>query len=396
MAFFSKLFSKSKRSITWEQLANAGYLGENPIRNGVVINEQTAIGLSALNMGIRIIAQDVGKLQPFLYKEVGVQREKAIDNPIYNLLLNEPNSEMTRPVFFETLMHHALLHNFCVAEIERNNAGVPIGLHPIHPGNIEIDRDEANQLVYRIKLGSSVTELTSNDVIHIPGCSSNGLGQGSSLLKIAKETLAFGINTQRHGNAFFANACRPSGVINAPGEINEIARENLRKSWQYLHSGVENNGKVAILEEGLTFTPFTQTNEQTQYVEILKYFTYLVSQLLCIPPSKINSLEKATWGNLETLQAEYLSSCLTPWLVKFEQEFEKKLLSKEDKASHYIEFDTTTLLRADIASRYAAYNVALTSGFLTKNEIRAIENYGPMIEPEVKPPEVTPPTTENE
>jgi HK97 family phage portal protein len=373
---------ETKRAITYDQLAKLGGFIESPTRSGVSVTEETALGISALWCGIKVISQDVGSLEPVLYREVGQQREIATSNPIHALLTESPNLEQTRPVFFETLQSHALLFGNAFAEIERTNAGEPVALWPIHPGNVKVGRTEKGELAYEVTTAQGSVVLSSYDVLHVPGLSADG-SVGYKLLQVARETLGFGIAAQRYGSSFFGNAARPSGVLQTQGQLNETARDNLRKSWNQLHQGTDNVGKVAILEEGLVFTPFQLTNEQSQYKDILNWFVYEVARFLNCPPSKLHSLEKATWGNLETLNTDYLTTTLRPWLIKWEKELEKKLLSEIDKPTHYVEFDTTLLLRADISTRYSAYATALTNGFLTVDEVRAKENLPPLpVQPE--------------
>jgi HK97 family phage portal protein len=379
----------AKREITYQQGIDAG-LAAVPTRSGVSVDERTALGLPPLWAGIRIISADVGSLEPVLYKEgPNGQREAAVNHPVYRLLTEEPNPEHTRPVLFETLMFFALLHGAAFAEIVRDGAGKPVALWPIHPRNVAILRDtDTGELLYRVtitvndgmpgQVGSQVT-LRKEDVLHIPGLSADGTGVAYSLLRIARETIGFGVGVQRYGASFFANAARPGGVLEAQGQLNEAARENLRRSWQTLHQGTDNVGKVAILEEGLKFTPFALTNEQSQYSEVLDWFGYQVAQLLCIPPTKIGVLGRATWSNIDALSQDYLTTTLRPWLEKFEAEFERKLLTPTERASgYYVEYDTAAILRADIASRSAFYSSAINTGWMTTNEVRGRENLPPV------------------
>jgi HK97 family phage portal protein len=393
-----KTVKAEERALDPENFTSAEYkaltgLFAPPTLSKVTVNEQTALGISSLWCGIRVISQDVGSLEPILYRETGDQREPFKDDPRYRLLLEEPNPEMTRPVFFETIMAHALLGNG-YAEVERNNAGEPIALWPVHPCNVNVARDNSGGIVYEIYTPSGNAAIPAADMIHIPGLSPDG-SVGYKLLEVARETLGFGIATQRYGSAFFGNSARPSGVLTVQGDLTDPTRvENLRKSWGQNHTGVDNVGRPAILATGDTFTPFPLTNEQSQYSELLKYFTYQVAQLLCIPPSKLFDLQKATWGNLETLNQDYLTSCLRPWLLKIEAELLRKLFRVDERRDLFIEFDTVQLLRADITSRFNAYKIAIDSKFLTVDECRARENLPPTKDQAPAPTDTT--TTNNQ
>jgi HK97 family phage portal protein len=393
MGLFQRLFGKAeKRGIPLSQVTSQSAfelgLTDSPTRSGVTVSEQTALGISALWAGIRTISQDVGSLEPVLYRESSQGREVAEDHPVYALLTETPNPDMTRPVLFETLQAHALIHGGAFAEIERNGAGTPTALWPIHPRNVVILRDGSGNLVYRVtvtinnlndqhQLGEQV-DLAPEDILHVPGLSPDGT-VGYRLLSIARETLGFAIATQRYGSSFYGNAARPGGILSTAGQLNDTARENLRRSWQLLHQGTENVGKVAILEEGIEFKPFVMTNEQSQYKDLLNWLVYEVARFLLIPPTKLMSLEGASqYAVLEQLSTEYLTVTLRPWLEKWEAEFERKLLTPTERRNHYIEYDTVPLLRADATTRANFYQSAIQNGWMTVDEIRARENLPPL------------------
>jgi HK97 family phage portal protein len=372
-----------KRTITWDSVFQKGQ--DQAANSGVTVNESTALGLSAVWCGVRTISQDVGTLPPILYRESGAVRTPARTHPLFRLLRDTPNYEQTRPVFFETLQAHAILWGNCFAEIERDNAGTPLNLWIIHPSRVTLKRRVTGGLYYEIENdGGPPAKIEPENVLHVPGLSPDG-SVGYKLLAVARETIGFGVATQQYGTSFFANSARPSGALKSAGELSDPARENLRKSWAQLYSGTKNTGKVAILEEGLEFTPFQLTNEQSQYTEILQYFVYEIARLLNVQPTKLYDLQKATWGNLTELNRDYLTTTLRPWLVKYEAEMERKLLRLDERDGMYIEFDTKQLLRADTATRYASYSVGISAGFLTVDEVRAEENLPPLPEPEPEP-----------
>src|SRR5947209_13998005 len=387
MGFWSNIFRRSRLSpgINYQIGANAGFF-DRPTRSGVQVTEATALGLSAVWCAVRTISQDVGTLSPILYRATDRTTDARKGHPVARLLRDSPNPEMTRLTFFETVQSHVLLHGLSVCEIQRDGAGRPIALWPIHPLNVQVFRDQSTgALTYRVTFTPSTADaahpvgtqvdLAAEDVLAVPGLSPEGT-VGYKLLTLARESIGFGIATQRYGAAFFGNSARPSGVLQTDGVLSDPARENLRKSFNEFYAGVDNVGLVAVLEEGLKFTPWTLTNEQSQLKDVLNWYVYEIARLFNIPPSKLWSLEKATWGNLETLQRDYLTSCLRPWLEKWEAELERKLLTPAERdAGLYIEFDTSALLRADQATRYTAYATALAGKpFLTVNEVRAMEN----------------------
>lgn len=381
MEFIKRWFRGSeKRAVTWEQLAALGGWIDSPTKSNVTVTEKTALGLSALYCGLKTISDDVGTLEPVLYFEKGDNRERAKNHAVYDILCDEPNQYQTRPVFWSAYMHRCLLGNG-LAEIERNNAGDPIALHLIDPATVEYIKTETGHLQYKI----GETTLEAKDVLHVPGFSPDG-SVGYKLLKIARETFGFGLAAQEFGAKFFANGCRPSGTLNAPGGLTEQAYNNLQKSKQDLYGGTANVGKIMLLEEGVTFNPLMfGSNEQNQYKELLNFFNFEVARFLNIPSVLLHEVSRNSWGGtLYELKSMYLTNCLRPWLIKLEHEIEKKLLTREERYSFYCEFDTSSLLRIDTDKRYASYAIGLSNKFLTVDEVRAMENLPPL------PPELAP------
>lgn len=398
MGILSKIFSRKapveQRAITYEQLERLSLI-KSTTRSGVIVNETTALGISALWCGIRTISQDIGSLCPELYRQDsdGIRYEE--EEHAVAKLLDYPNPEMTRIVLFETLTAHALLYGNAYAEIERRNNNTPLYLHPIHPRNVTMRVNELGKTVYNVKVaGMPDVELSQKDMFHVPGLSLNGSGVGEQILTIARETLGFGIATQRYGSAFFGNGCRPGGTLTTAGQLTENARENLRRSLQAMHGGVDNVGKTLILEEGLAYSPFTLTNEQSQYKDVLSWYVAEVARMLVIPPHLLMDLSDSKWANISEQNRDYLTRTLRPWLLKFSAELDRKLLSPGERKSLYIEFDTTTLLQADTDARYAAYKVAIDAGFLTVDEVRKSENLPPLPKPEPVAPTPQPPVVE--
>jgi HK97 family phage portal protein len=383
--------------------AQAGPLFTGPTKSGQPVNESTALGLSALWCGLRTISQDLGCLDPAVYNEDDSGIRTKDKKHKLNRLFCDPNPEMTGIVFRETLQFHALLWGNAFAEIVRDGAGNPVQLWPIHPQHCQVYRDsESGTLTYRVtvaptggppgSLGQQI-ELQPSNILHVPGLSPDG-SVGFRLLSIARETIGFGQAACAFGAGMFKNGVRPSGMLETPNQLSEQARNNLRDSYNQLHAGADNTGKLMLLEEGLKFTQSQYTNEQSQYIEILDRIVFEVARFLVIPPPKLMALEQATWNNITELNRAYLNDCLRPWLEKWEAEYDRKLLLPSERDAKYIEFDTSTLLRADEKTRYANYDLALAhQPWRTVDEVRAAENLPPMPKTPVPPPEQEPKPT---
>ena len=366
-----------RRSVSFGELCTP------PTRTGISVTEQTAMGITALKCGVQVISEAVGSLPLILYhRGDNGHRSRADNHPLYPILRDSPNPETTAPVFRESLMFSALLHGNAYAEIVRDGAGRPVELWAIPPTQMRVDRDPQGQLRYVVQGGQP---LNPEDVIHVPGLQ-DGCGIGYSLLKVARETLGYTMAVTRFGSSWFANAARPSGVLETAGQLSDPGRANLAQSWKQLHSGPDNAGAIAVLEEGLQFKPIFATNEQSQYVEVMSHLVGEVARLLNISPAKLHDLKGTSqYGTYEAIEAAFMTTTVRPWLVKIEAEFNRKLLSEAERGQFYCEHLVDSFLRAEPANRYAIYATAISSGVMTAEEVRQRENMPPKVEDVLTP-----------
>lgn len=220
--------------------------------SGKAVTERSAMQMTAVYSCVRILAEAVAGLPLHLYRytEDG-GKEKAIDHPLYLLLHDEPNPEMSSFVFRETLMTHLLLWGNAYAQVIRNGKGEVVALYPLMPNKMSVDRDSAGQLYYTYQRSSdeaptmegTTVVLRPSDVLHIPGLGFDGL-VGYSPIAMAKNAIGLAIATEEYGAKFFANGAAPSGVLKHPGTIKDPAR--VREAWQSQFGGSSNSGKVAV------------------------------------------------------------------------------------------------------------------------------------------------------
>ena len=214
-------------------------------------------------------------LHVYRYNDNG-GKEKALDHPLYFLLHDEPNPEMTSFVFRETLMTHLLLWGNAYAQIIRNGKGEVIALYPLMPDRMTVDRDEKGQLYYKYQKNSddaptmegSTVYLDASDVLHVPGHGFDGL-VGYSPIAMAKNAIGLAIAAEEYGSKFYANGAAPSGVLEHPGTIKDPSR--VRESWTQTFGGSANANKIAVLEEGMKYTPISISPNEAQFLETRKF-----------------------------------------------------------------------------------------------------------------------------
>jgi len=248
--------------------------------SGKIVNEQTAMQSAAVYACVRILSEAIASLPIHVYRyRLDGGKERIPQHPLYYLLHNEPNPEMTSFVFRETLMSHLLLWGNAYAQIVRNGRGQPIALYPLLPNRMEVSRTKTGDMVYTYHLdpderdlypnGKNIT-LRKDEVLHIPGLGFDGL-IGYSPIAMAKNAIGMSLATEEYGASFFANGANPGGVLEHPGVIKDIQR--VKDSWNSAYQGTGNAHKIAVLEEGMKFQAIGIPPEQAQFLETRKLAT---------------------------------------------------------------------------------------------------------------------------
>ncbi len=347
---------------------------------GKRVNERSSMQLTTVYACVRILAEAVAglPLNLYEYKENG-SKEKAFNNPLYFLLHDEPNPEMTSFIFRETLMTHLLLWGNAYAQIVRNGRGEILGLYPLMPDRMTVDRDDKGQLYYEYRVNSddapinenSTVKLKPYEVFHIAGLGFDGL-VGYSPIAMAKNAIGMAIACEEFGSKFFANGAQPSGVLEHPGLIKDIKR--VRASWQAAYGGSTNANKTAVLEEGMKYTPISIAPEQAQFLETRKFQIDEIARIFRIPPHMVGDLEKSSFSNIEQQSLEFVKYTLDPWVSRWEQAITRSLLTAEEKKKYFVKFNVDGLLRGDYESRMRGYSIGIQNGFMSPNDVRELEN----------------------
>ena len=379
MGIFSGLFRS--RDKPQDRTAGSGYAFYfGGTTSGKAVTERSAMQMTAVYSCVRILSEAVAGLPLHLYryKEDG-GKEKALDHPLYLLLHDEPNPEMSSFVFRETLMTHLLLWGNAYAQIIRNGKGEVIALYPLMPNRMVVDRDIHGQLYYQYTRSTEeaptmkgvTVNLPPSDVLHIPGLGFDGL-VGYSPIAMAKNAIGMAIACEEYGAKFFANGAAPGGVLEHPGTIKDPQR--VRESWQSTFGGSGNSNKIAVLEEGMKYTPIGISPEQAQFLETRKFQINEIARIFRVPPHMVGDLEKSSFSNIEQQSLEFVKYTLEPWLVRWEQSIQRTLFSPEEKKRYFAKFNVEGLLRGDYASRMSGYATARQNGWMSANDIRELEN----------------------
>ena len=380
MNIFKRLFhSRDKPKNYLPSSSYSAFFGSTS--SGKNVNERTAMRVTAVYSCVRILSEAIASLPLHLYKQIDKGgKEKAINHPLYKLLHDEPNPEMTSFVFRETLMSHLLLWGNAYAQIIRNGKGQVVALYPLMPSRMSVDRDPNGKIYYKYSVNESDNRglknigqiyLKKEDVFHIPALGFDGL-VGYSPIAMAKNAIGMALATEEYGAKFFANGASPSGVLEHPGNIKDPTK--LRESWNSLFQGSSNSHKIAILEEGLKYQPIGISPNEAQFLETRKFQIDEIARIFRVPPHMVGDLDKSSFSNIEQQSLEFVKYTLDPWVTRWEQAIHRSLLLESEKKEYFAKFNVDGLLRGDYQSRMNGYSVGIQNGFLSPNDIRSLEN----------------------
>lgn len=379
MGFIIDLFRKRDGPVNRTSgSAYSFFLGNSS--SGKRVNERTAMQMTAVYSCVRILSEALASLPIHVYRyNAQGGKEKALNHPLYFLLHDEPNPEMTSFVFRETLMTHLLLWGNAYAQIIRNGKGEIVALYPLMPDRMTVDRDEFGKLYYEYTVSSedahtlkgTTVRLKPSDVLHVPGLGFDGL-VGYSPIAMAKNAIGLAIAAEEYGSKFYANGAAPSGVLEHPGTLKDPGK--VRDSWSETFGGSANSHKIAVLEEGMKYTPISINPNEAQFLETRKFQINEIARIFRVPPHMVGDLEKSSFSNIEQQSLEFVKYTLDPWVSRWEQSMIRSLFSKEEKTSYFIKFNVDGLLRGDYESRMNGYAIGRQNGWMSANDIRELEN----------------------
>ena len=356
--------------------------------SGVNVDEKSAMQIATVYACVRLLAESVAQLPLHLYRMEGESSKvKARDHPLYKILYRQPNPEMSSFSFWETEMVHLLLWGNAYAQIVRDGKNTVLGLYPMLPENVEIDRDSTGELYYIYHAYTDEVPGEQNkdvifrrdEILHIPGLGFNGL-VGFSPIAMMKNALGAELAVEKYGSAFFKNGAQPSGVLEHPGVIKNP--EKIRQNWSAVYGGANNAHKVAVLEENMHYKPISLPPEDSQFLSTREFGVEEICRIFRVPPHMVQYLKRATFSNIEHQSIDFVVHTLDPWLRRIERAIVKDVLLEEEQETLFPQFNVDGLLRGDYKSRMEGYNIGRQGGWMSANDIRRLENLDPIPEEE--------------
>lgn len=361
-------------------------LGIDPIE--VKVRGKNALKIDTFFACIRILSESVSKLPLKVYQEDETGIKKAARHQLYDLLKLRPNPYMSASDFWKAIEAQRCFGN-AYASIEFDEKGNIVGLWPIDASKVKLIVDDIgytegtigskNKLWYEIDTGTEKIKVFPDEILHFKGSITlNGL-IGINPVDYLRATLENAGSANQFINNFFKQGLQVKGLVQYVGDLNEDAKRKFREQFEAMSSGLKNSHRIALMPIGYQFTPMALNMADAQFLENTQLTMRQIANAFGIKMHQLNDLSRATHTNIEQQQREFYIDTLQPILTMYEQELTYKLfLDSEIRRGFYAKFNVDAILRADIKTRYEAYGKGIEKGFLTPNEVRAMEEKEPL------------------
>ena len=350
--------------------------------SGVVVDADSAIRMATVYSCVRLLCDTVSSLPVGAYVRRGRNRlPYAVVYGEQPEWVTKPNPETTRLEFYEQIVSSFKLEGNAYIMTLRDDIGDIQELWVLDPRDVRIERPNPNEpLVYYVKArdaqGIYEQKLSGKDVLHIPEFRLPGQRYGLSPIAACRTTIGSAMAADTYAASYFGNAANPGGVIEVPGDLTEEQASDIGRDWNITHTGPYRAGKIGILSGGAQFKPLQINAQDAQLLDTRRFSVEEIARIFRVPLSLLGHpvAGAMSFASVEAQNLSFVQHSLRPILERIEQAL-STLLPEPDG---FIRFNLDALLRGTTLERYDAYTKGLREGFLSLNDVRAIEDLSPV------------------
>lgn len=344
--------------------------------SGKVVTADKAIKLSAVWACVRLLSESISTLPLKIYvRQPDGSRKAATDHPAYSVLCRRPNSEMTPSRFMLMVVASICLRGNAFIE-KKFIANRLVSLVPLLPQNMVVKRLTTGALEYKYTEKGNERIIPVKNMMHIRGFGLDGVC-GMMPTMAGVDVFGAAMSVDEAAAKIFENGLQSTGFLSSENALTKEQRDRLRKNLQSF-IGSKNAGKLMVLENKLTYQNVTMNPEAAQLLESRSFSIEEICRWFRVPPYMVgHTTKQSSWASsLEGMNLLFLTHTLRPLLVNIEQEIGRCLLDSDEEV--FAEFSVEGLLRADSAGRAAYYTSALQNGWMSRNDVRRLENMPPI------------------
>ena len=352
---------------------------ESESTGGVIVDADTSMRLSTVYACVRLRSGTISSLPFGAYVRRGRQRLSYAS--VYDETpqwIIKPNPEQTRLEFFEQLITSMDLRGDAFILTVRDNMNEVIEVYVLHPDKVRIIRRPGEPIYYEYRNDSQSTPtlLTAQDIKHIPAFLLPGEFRGISPITACRMVIGGAMAADTYATSYFGNSANPGGVIETPTDMTEEQTDDLVRNWNASHSGPYQAGKIGVITGGGSFRPLSINASDAQLLEARKFGVEEIARIFNVPISLLGHpvAGAMSFASVEAQNLSFVQHSLRPLLERIEQAL-SELLPEMDG---FVRFNLDALLRGTTIERFEAYTKALREGFMSLNDVRAMEDMSPI------------------
>lgn len=344
--------------------------------SGKVVTAEKALALASVWACVRLLSESVSTLPMKVYERAADgSRKLALNHPAYQVLCRRPNSEMTPSRFMLMVVASICLRGN--AYVEKKLIGTKlVSLVPLLPQCMKVERLDNGELRYTYTEKGVARIIPVKNMMHIRGFGLDGIC-GMMPMRTGRDVFGAAMAVEESAAKIFENGIQTSGFFLSK---NLLTKEQRQKNRENLNRfvGSKNAGKVMVLEGDMSYQGITLNPEDAQMLESRSFSIEEICRWFRVPPFMVgHTTKQSSWASsVEGMNLLFLTNTLRPMLVNIEQEISRCLLNGDEDL--FAEFSVEGLLRADSAGRAAYYTTALQNGWMSRNDVRRLENLPPI------------------
>ncbi len=358
-----------ERAISFQSLFALGDGYTFTTNSGTYVTQDDSLKIGTVYACVRLIADTISTLPVDSYIRQEGTRIQYRPRPAW---LDAPDIGVTKEDHFQQVMVSLLLNGNSFTRIIRDEEGEVLALSVLNPQFTEVRRDNYGRLFYVYEARDRIEDV---DMIHIRDLTLPGELRGKSRIDLVKENLGLARALEEFAARFFGQGSTTTGIIQFPGNLSREQAKNLVDAFEDGHKGLRRSHRPGILFGGATFEKTGVNPNESQFIESRQFAVEEIARIFRVPPSMIGVTTPGamSYASVEANQLHFLQHSLAPYLAKVESEYSVLLAGRA-----FIRFNTSGLLRGDIAARNASYQQGLSNGYLSVNDVRRFEDMSPI------------------
>lgn len=378
MGFIKNMLFRKYTLADFERDFEEKFYGSWTSTTGIKVNEESALRFTAVYACRRVLSETLAAMPIKIYRKRknGTGRDLVDDHPLYEILHDTPNAEMTAFNFQETMQDHIVSSGNGYAYKEIDGRGRVKSLKLLNWQQITPQRNkDTGRIEYIFNDNGTKITFSQDEIFHIAGLGFNGI-VGYSPIYMAMEAVGLGLAAEQFAAYFYSNGANIGGFIELPGNVRD--KNALRKEIEEKFAGLGKSHKVMLLENGMKFQKLVMPLNEAQFIETRKFQKQEIASIYRVPLHLIQDLDKATFANIEHQDLGFIKHTMFPWVVRWEQSQNMRLLTQlERKQGYYTEFSMDALLRGDAKSRAEVLHIKRQDGVINADEWRELDNQNP-------------------